>query len=502
MATAAPAAPLERGPASAPRLPSPTLIFLGVLGVVLVCITIAKGLYDPDYFWHLTTGRLIATTGHIPSTDPFSFTWAGKPWTLHEWLGELILYWLVTAIGSTGAMVVFGGLAMATFGALAVPLRRAGLRTVSIMVAMVLGAWVLVGFLTVRPQVISFLMLAGLLAILMSLDARRPVLSLVLIPYFVLWANLHGLWVVGLGTVGMYLLFTLAGRTPMSPAWRWMLAATVGTALAVMATPAGPAGILYPLRYVQPGNWGLANIQEWQSNNFHDAANWGFLALVLALVFNGGRGTPGWLVALTLVGVLMGLFSVRNDPLAAVFAVPSLALGIEARVDAWRPRRAPISARMQRGRRMLELTVGVVLVIAAPLIILPESPLHIVPEQADPYPAAAVSELLKIEPNARVLAEYGWGGYVISRMYDAGGRVFVDGRNDMYSEQILNDYSTIRSASGNWVQLLDQYGVQAILFPPGVELVKGAAVDHGWCTAYSDSKSVLLVRDCSLVGTG
>ena len=63
------------------RLPSPTTIFVAVLGVILVSITILKGTLDPDYFWHLTTGRYIAMHG-IPSVDPFSFTWAGKPWTL------------------------------------------------------------------------------------------------------------------------------------------------------------------------------------------------------------------------------------------------------------------------------------------------------------------------------------------------------------------------------------------------------------------------------------
>ena len=34
------------------------------------------------------------------------------------------------------------------------------------------------------------------------------------------------------------------------------------------------------------------------------------------------------------------------------------------------------------------------------------------------------------------------GGYVIGLMTDDGARVFVDGRNDMYSEEILNDYNT------------------------------------------------------------
>ena len=40
--------------------------------------------------------------------DPFSFTWAGQPWTPHEWLSELLMYWLVSGLGRTGALFVFG----------------------------------------------------------------------------------------------------------------------------------------------------------------------------------------------------------------------------------------------------------------------------------------------------------------------------------------------------------------------------------------------------------
>ena len=44
-----------------------------------------------------------------------------------------------------------------------------------------------------------------------------------------------------------------------------------------MVTPAGPIGILYPFRYVELSDWGLANIQEWQSPSFHEPAHWAFL---------------------------------------------------------------------------------------------------------------------------------------------------------------------------------------------------------------------------------
>ena len=47
--------------------------------------------------------------------------------------------------------------------------------------------------------------------------------------------------------------------------------------LGTVFTPAGPALILYPLRYVDAGDWGMANITEWQSPDFHDPAHIPFL---------------------------------------------------------------------------------------------------------------------------------------------------------------------------------------------------------------------------------
>jgi hypothetical protein len=482
-------------------LPGPTVIFLVALAGVIVAITAAKGLADPDYFWHVTAGKLIATSG-IPSTDPFSFTWAGKPWTPHEWLSELLIYQVVRAFGSGAVLVLFGLIGAATIGVMALVLRRHGVRTLAVIAACVVAALVLSPYLTVRPQVISWLMLAALVAILMSLSARHPARALVLIPFFVLWANLHGLWVVGLGVVFVYAAFTVAGCTPMSESngRRWMLAALGGAILATMLTPAGPAGVLYPLRYIDAGDWGLANIQEWQSPNFHDPAHLGLLLLIVALIWNGGRATPGWLVLLSWIGVAAALVSLRNAPIAAVLSMPVLAFGIESRLAARQAQRDAVRSRptrerpfsIQLGRRLMEGLVALVIIMGA-IVIRPP----VIEPVGGPYPEAGVSVLEKVQPAARVLAEYGWGGYVIHRLYELGGRVFVDGRNDMYDQSILEDYSAIRAADADWKQLADRYEVDAMLFPPGVPIVKGIATANGWCEAFRDAHQVLLLRSCA-----
>ncbi len=90
------------------RLPSTATVFAAGLAGVMVVIVLAKGLTDPDFFTHVRTGQLIVDTGQIPTTDPFSFTWNGQPWTLHEWLSEVLMYLLISSVGALASLILFG----------------------------------------------------------------------------------------------------------------------------------------------------------------------------------------------------------------------------------------------------------------------------------------------------------------------------------------------------------------------------------------------------------
>ena len=136
------------------RLPSPTVVLVAAAGLVLLAVVIGRGINDPDYFWHVTVGRLITTSG-IPSVDPFSFTWFGQPWTPHEWLGEVLISVVQDAIGPMGMLVAFGLLGTVTLGFVALLLARRGARTLAVAAPVILGAGILASYLTVRPQALS-----------------------------------------------------------------------------------------------------------------------------------------------------------------------------------------------------------------------------------------------------------------------------------------------------------------------------------------------------------
>jgi hypothetical protein len=475
-------------------MPSPYALYamaaIGVMGIV----SAVRGLVDSDYYWHVTTGRLIMESGRVPTTDPFSFTWLGQPWTAHEWLGEVLIYLGVTGLGAGLAAFLFGAVAAGGPLLVGAALRRIGLRTGPVVLGVSLALVVLLPYATIRPQVLSWLLLGGLLSGLILLRPEHGRWAWLLPPLFVLWANLHGLYVIGLGVFAVYAIFTAIGRTPMSSRRIAVLLVLAVSVLATMLTPAGPAGLLYPLRYVEPGDWGLRHIAEWQMPSVTDARNLGLGLVILALILTRMRNTPAWLATVSVLGVVGALLAVRNAPLAAIAAVPALTHGLASIRPASAARRPP-SPSVARARRFMEAGLAVLVVVAAAMILPGVQGLsgeRVIPQR---FPVAATDALAHLDPAANTLAEYEWGGYLIYRLHDAGGHVFVDGRNDMYDQRILDDYLRIRNATPGWEELADSYDVQAILLPPGTAVVSAAA-GAGWCEVHRDAVAVLLLRSC------
>jgi len=149
------------------------------------------------------------------------------------------------------------------------------------------------------------------------------------------------------------------------------------------------------------------------------------------------------------------------------------------------------------GRRVMEIVAALVILVGALVVLLPPGLGDNVTRNVEEhFPVAAVNLLERMDPHANVLADYGWGGYVINRLYPPGGHVFVDGRNDMYDQQILEDYEAIANADPDWDQLALAYGVNAILLRPEAPLTRGPAEYAGWCEAFRNETQVLYLPSC------
>jgi hypothetical protein len=464
-------------------LPSPLTILAAVIVVFFVVLTVVRGPIDADFWWHLATGRLILDSGSVPTTDPFSFAYDG-PWVAHEWLGEVLIAALVDGVGFPITAALFGLTTAATLIVPAVALHRSGVAVRALAPWLAIGAFTLASFATVRPQVLSWLLLSGLLVLLISLRAEDRYRPWLVVPLMLAWANLHGLWVVGLGVIGVYVAFTLVGRTPLASR-RWTaVGMVVGSVAASALTPAGPAGLLYPLRYLRQDDWGTAFIAEWQGADFTDPRQWGVALLIVGVLLLGRRATSAWLAVVAVLGLAAAVIAVRNAPLAVVMSMPMLATALHAWLG---PLREVTTARA-RQRRLLEMGAAAAVIVAM-LFVIPSAAAG---SEETAFPVAVFDRLDEVAPDARLLVDYDWAGYAIHRLHEGGGSVFIDGRSDMYPREIFEDYLALRSAQPGWERLADEYGVEAILLPSAAPLV-GAARDAGWCEEHADTRSTLLV---------
>ena len=227
------------------------------LGAALVAATIlnAAGRFaDPDLWWHLKVGEVIWRNRAIPSSDLFSFTAYGHPWTAHEWLSELTMYGAYSLGGYTGLMIWVSVLASIIF--LLVYL-TCWLHTDNALVAFRSGmvAWCFASVgLAVRPLILGHLFLAAEILILELARTRRRAWVWLLPPIFAVWVNCHGTYMFGLAVLVSLLrllAFTRSYGLIISEPWDDGSRRALGWAMALSAVAlcANPIGVrlwLYP----------------------------------------------------------------------------------------------------------------------------------------------------------------------------------------------------------------------------------------------------------------
>ena len=349
---------------------------------------------DGDVSWHIATGQWILDHRAIPRTDPFSFTWAGKPWVPIEWLAEMLYALAYRAAGYGG----IAALVTAALMALHAIVYANGSRYVRPLLAIVAMDFVLVPMLLARPHVLVWPLLAlWLWLMLRARDAHRaPPLAAALL--MIVWANLHGSFVLGIGIAGLFGLEALVFESDRAKVLRQWVPFGLACIAAMFVNANGLDGVIHPLRMANLDM--LPLIDEWKpSNPKVTPFFFGVLALTLALIAWKRPRLP-WTRWLLLGGMLgLALLQVRHQAMLAIVAAMVLPEGF-----AW-PRAMP--SRPDRG------AIAVTAVAAAGLILMRAIlPLQPPENEANPWKLIAA-----------VPAEY--RGHAVLNGYSMGGPLIM-----------------------------------------------------------------------------
>ena len=433
-------------------------------------------LSDNSFLTHLATGRLILDQGHVPTTDPYTFTAHGAHWVVQSWLVSLLFGGADRLAGGDGVRVVVGLLMVAVF-AVAWRLSR---RTEGLLVRVAIAALV-VGVATnewsERPLLVGLLALGlTVLAAEGDLDPRW------LVPIAWVWVNSHGSFPLGIAYLVVVALGRRLDHLDASVELRCLRWLGAGVLLGAV-NPLGPRLLLFPIDLLRHQEV-LRQVIEWQAPAFQDVGQRIFLLqviLAILAVVRRPRYRNALVVAVFLAAALLGA---RNVAIASIVLVPVLA-------DAW-PSVGSLRAATRDGLARLLAAAGVAGVVAVTVVQLGQPAYEL-----DAYPMRSLRQIdrLHIDLEDVHLASIDRVGNLLELREGPGRRVFFDDRFDMFPARVASDAFDLTLGRPSSIGILDRRRIDLVLWPREASLSTVLHASASWRSLYDGEKGwVLLCR--------
>ena len=440
-----------------------------VVGLLFILIWALAALMHPqsDTWWQLRAGQDFWRDGAVPLIDRYSHTVNGGFWMNHEWLTHAVFYGvysigglpLLTAMAATvctAALVV-------TWSLMTGPtVMRLGLIALSILTFS--RGW------SPRPYIFTLLLVGLTVKLLMTNRSWwLPVL-------FVIWANLHGGFTMGIALVGASVIAAVPdGRAAVQR--RLVL---LGCCLiATLITPLGwtfytelPASLARLQAY---------QISEWQSPALGNPSLHAFWLVIPILVIATVRRWREILakpddrlvVVAALVFLPFALTYVRSVTPFMLLALPALTRAFPLALPE-RTAEAPARARVYAG--ILGTAALASLTVVGAAWATPWQSL-----QWEPLPRAAMGAIADCD--GRLYNSYNDGGYLVWFMPER--QVFLDSRQDPYPvDLVIRDINARHH--GEYTETFERYQIRCALVRPDDHVLAERLEDDGWLARYRD----------------
>lgn len=469
---------------------SPKIITVGVVFITLLLSL--KPIDNYDIWWHLKSGELIYSNLNIPHEDPFSYTKSGGRWLDHEWLSQVIYYLSYKLFDLYGVILVKFLVLGASF--LVIYKRNKLFLDEYFNISSIVLIAVISQILWIARPTIFILFFVPLALYLLDSYLIRGKNRIWFFPLLmIVWVNLHGSFILGLGLLLLYAFNSLIREKEKG----LFLFKIFGVSLlATLVNPYTYEILFYPFQYITQSVHALY-IAEWQSPSFHSFSPFEVGLLLSLVVLAYSRKVDHFDLLLILIFTHLSLFALRNTALYAVVAVPLIFKYAQPFV------KEKLSLDLEKLRNRAELflssffpaflLMGVVLFFTTLIPPLQESP-----ADYSNLPLNASNYLLENKENLshhNIFNVYHWGGYLIWRLYP-DYRVFIDGRADLYGD-FLKEYHKVTHLKPGMDRVLSKYNVSLIIIQEDSPLDIYLKGNQKWNPLYSDNTSVIYIENHS-----
>lgn len=413
-----------------------------------------------DTFFHLRFGHEFLgdwSLRHPGSVNSF----ATSDWLPTQWASQVAMAKVDDWFGLPGIAWLAGVLYLIYAGCLFLVCRREA----ALIVAVPVVALVVVASgdgLSARPQVLSYIFVAVTVGAWLR-TAKDGKLRWWLIPLTWVWANMHGMWPLGIAiglVAALGLLLDHPGERRSKLA---LLLIPLGSAIAAALTPVGPG--LYAAVLNVGGR--ASYLSEWAPPDFTTV-----FPFVLALTLGSAvlvrlraeEQNHDWTRdLLLLLACALAVYSTRTVPVAAALAAPLLAGLLQSLLP---PRLPPTRA------ETVTIAAGLVAAVVVLGLLVGQTKLE------PPQPSWLAARMSSLPPGTIVLSDSAWGGYLMWK-YPTLDPV-LHGYIDLYTDAELVEIDKMLSLSPGWESAVQSTHSQYALLRTRSPLAYALTADQGW----------------------
>ena len=509
--------------------------------LIVVFVTYANRVDDLDFWWHLKQGQQIYETRSLPQKDEFSYTtemhinmsavgnqevdqessskdtrWYWSTSIKRNWLSQLIFYLVYLAGGFIGIGILKSIVFVVAYLALYITMLRRGSDHLIAFLVLCLIAFVGIDFNFTRSQIFSFLLFPCVLYILY--DFKKEGKSIFLLPVLmVLWANLHGGFILGDILILSYtclelLKYLLKNKFALSDVsslpGKKLYKLAIFSVLSIFASLINPNSykpFLFPVMQEQSI---FRTIEEYHRPMLYEYhAYWFMLALVVVFLLISIRKRRLDLtdLGILIIVILPSLKSIRYIIFFALGAGVFLSHALSFTIIELKDRK-PVKRLLNRPvfqKGYPPFIISILCLIICVAIIISGKVLQF--DTGDKrYPSGAVAFIQNNKPVGNMFNPYNWGGYLVWHLYPEY-KVFIYGRtlNEsafLHCKQILTAEQGMQPSSPLWERLLDVYGVNFIVTSAVssagtiYKLVDKLYASDDWKLVLADGTSMIFLR--------
>lgn len=188
-----------------------------LLFIVFINKYLSLSLWDYDYWWHIATGRYIIEEHHLPESDPFSYTSEleenknlipeRESFILTQyWISQIVFYLVYRTFNEAGIIVLRALIFLAIIISILWKLKKNGVSFYLCFLSVFIVGLTTLSFTAERPVLFTMLFSVIVYLLLDNFRIRKDGLIFLLPPVMLLWANMHGGFILGDVMIGAYIV--------------------------------------------------------------------------------------------------------------------------------------------------------------------------------------------------------------------------------------------------------------------------------------------------------